>query len=240
MMRPDNKSANNPPKNERFNIMIRQLIIPGIIAGAAHAVVFFTSPDAPPPLPPEPPKEYVLGDLPPLPLIPPDDEQRNERTELPDIKALPVVFEALPRHVESAFTVPFNPIIALPNITGGALTMIPPGDYAEAGRRSLGRDASELFNAIDLDNKPRTLFQPAPDYPYVAKNEGVNGEVVVNFTVDENGDVHDVRVVRSSHAEFEAPTVRAVGKWRFEPGRKNGKKVRFRMSVPVTFTLSEA
>jgi protein TonB len=63
--------------------------------------------------------------------------------------------------------------------------------------------------------------------------------VVVNFTVDENGNVQDVRAVRSSHQEFEMPTIRAVSKWRFEPGRKDGKRVRFRMSVPVAFTLNE-
>lgn len=220
--------------------MIRQLIIPGIIAAGAHAVMFFTSPESPPPLPQKVPATYVLDDLPPLPPIPPPDEPLGPRAEQPVIAALPVIFEAFPKHIESEFTVPFNPTITPPNITGESLTMIPPGDYTNASGQNFGRGIKELFSAIDLDNKPRTLFQAAPEYPPIPKQEGLNGEVVVNFTVDENGEVHDVRVVRSSHADFEAPTIRAVSKWRFEPGRKNGKKVRFRMSVPVAFSLGDA
>jgi protein TonB len=34
---------------------------------------------------------------------------------------------------------------------------------------------------------------------------------------------------------FEAPALKAVKQWKFEPGKKNGKAVRFRMRVPITF-----
>jgi protein TonB len=220
--------------------MIRQLIIPGIITGAAHAAFLFAPQGQPPPTPPGTVIVDVTDDFPPLPPIPPDiDKREDDPIELPDIKMPPVVFETITTNADSLFTVPFNPIIALPNLTGAGLMVIPPGDYVDASRRGLGQGVKELFNPGDLDNRPRTLFQPAPDYPYVLKNQGVVGEVVVNFTVDENGNVQDVRAVRSSHQEFEMPTIRAVSKWRFEPGRKDGKKVRFRMSVPVAFTLNE-
>ncbi|MEO5961553.1 MAG: energy transducer TonB, partial [Opitutaceae bacterium] len=65
------------------------------------------------------------------------------------------------------------------------------------------------------------------------------GEVLVNFMVDEAGRVSEARVVRSSDSVFEEPTLRAVSKWRFEPGRVHGDLVRFRMSVPVVFSLKE-
>jgi protein TonB len=59
----------------------------------------------------------------------------------------------------------------------------------------------------------------------------------VEFVVDEAGRVMHPFVVRSSRAGFEAPTLRAVEKWRFEPGKKDGRAVRFRMQIPVTFSL---
>lgn len=90
-----------------------------------------------------------------------------------------------------------------------------------------------------LDNPPRTRFQSTPMYPHQAKLEGMNGEVFVDFVVDEQGRVLEPRVVKSSHPMFDEPTLRAVSKWKFEPGKQNGKVVKFRMTVPVIFNLNE-
>ena len=90
-----------------------------------------------------------------------------------------------------------------------------------------------------LDNPPRTRFQASPLYPFQAKKEGMNGEVWVDFVVDEQGRVREPRVVKSSHVTFDEPTLRAVAKWQFEPGRRNGRIVSFRMTVPVLFNLHE-
>jgi protein TonB len=79
----------------------------------------------------------------------------------------------------------------------------------------------------------------APLYPFEGKRDGLRGEVVVEFLVDETGAVHDPHVVRSSHRMFEEPTLRAVSKWKFEPGRRAGRVVRFKMAVPVVFSLNE-
>jgi protein TonB len=57
--------------------------------------------------------------------------------------------------------------------------------------------------------------------------------------VDERGRVIDPRIVRSSERVFEESTLRAISKWQFEPGRRQGKVVRFRMTVPVMFNLHE-
>ena len=80
-------------------------------------------------------------------------------------------------------------------------------------------------------------MQMAPDYPLAMKHGGIEGSVVVEFDVDRSGQVVGIRVLRSTHREFEEPTLRAVLKWRFEPGRRNGKAVPFRMQVPVDFHL---
>jgi protein TonB len=67
----------------------------------------------------------------------------------------------------------------------------------------------------------------------------VSGEVYVDFVVDERGQVTNPQVVKSSNPVFNDPTLRAVSKWQFEPGRRNGKVVKFRMTVPVMFSLDE-
>jgi protein TonB len=90
-----------------------------------------------------------------------------------------------------------------------------------------------------LDNSPRTRFQPAPLYPHAAKQAGLRGEVVVEYIVDEYGRVVDPRIVSSSDRVFEDATLKAVAKWQFEPGRRAGAIVSFRMMVPVVFNLTD-
>ena len=42
-------------------------------------------------------------------------------------------------------------------------------------------------------------------------------------------------VQKSSDPVFETPALAAVKQWKFEPGKRNGQAVRFRMRVPINF-----
>ncbi len=88
-----------------------------------------------------------------------------------------------------------------------------------------------------LDNSPRVRLQVPPKYPEEARSRGEKGDVVVEFGVDEGGRVFDPRIVISSDPVFEAATLRAVSQWRFEPGRSNGRMVRYRMIIKVAFEV---
>ncbi len=107
----------------------------------------------------------------------------------------------------------------------------------EAGPR-VGPGKGSIIPSTALDNLPRTRAQLAPAYPDEARRNGRAGEVLVEFIVDENGRVLDPHVMHSNDPIFDAPTLRAVAKWRFEPGRKNGRVVRFRMAVPVAYAVN--
>lgn len=96
-----------------------------------------------------------------------------------------------------------------------------------------------VFRPDALDNTPRTRSQVAPTYPAAERNGGITGDVLVEFIVDESGRVQHAHIVQSTLAAFEAPTLHAIDKWRFEPGKKNGRPVRFRMVVPVHFSLEQ-
>jgi len=83
------------------------------------------------------------------------------------------------------------------------------------------------------------VAQIAPHYPLSALHNNLAGQVTVQFWVDENGRVHEPRVISASSSEFEEPTLRAVAQWRFEPGRKDGQITRFEMAVPVEFHVND-
>jgi TonB family protein len=69
---------------------------------------------------------------------------------------------------------------------------------------------------------------------------GIAGDVLLEFVVDENGNVPIASAVKSSRREFEAPAVEALRQWKFDSGRVRGRVVNTRMQVHVTFVPTEA
>jgi protein TonB len=97
----------------------------------------------------------------------------------------------------------------------------------------------QVFDPTMLDHTPVPKFQAPPQYPFEMRRTGTTGEVVVDFIVDANGAVRNPFALRSTHREFEAAAVLAVGKWKFRPGRKDGRDVPTHMQVPIVFSLND-
>lgn len=96
------------------------------------------------------------------------------------------------------------------------------------------RDAPDGFDSEFVD----PIFRQAPLYPENAVRRGIEGWVVVSFTISEKGEVEDVKVIDSSNPVFHKTTVNAVRKWKYKPRRKNGVPVRTEnMQTQLTFEL---
>ncbi len=95
-----------------------------------------------------------------------------------------------------------------------------------------------LFSLADLDQKPRAIHQPGPIVSAAARQKAP-GTVQIIFIVDERGRVESPQVQSASDPAFEAPALAAVKQWVFEPGKRNGEAVRFRMRVPITFPKAQ-
>lgn len=75
-------------------------------------------------------------------------------------------------------------------------------------------------------------------YPEIAADNGVQGKLTVQFVVERDGSVSDIKVVRGVDPSLDKEAVRVLskmGKWK--PGRQRGKAVRSRYTLPVTFKL---
>ena len=78
------------------------------------------------------------------------------------------------------------------------------------------------------------------NYPEVAIENNVSGMVVVNFIVDKQGNITEVRVVRSVHPALDAEAIRVVKLLpQFIPGTQLGRAVRVQYNLPVRFTLTD-
>jgi TonB family protein len=66
--------------------------------------------------------------------------------------------------------------------------------------------------------EPRRTKDAQADYPVDALIAGVTGTVIVEFVIDQRGNVSDVRVVKSV-AKLDDAAIKAVRKWKYEPTR---------------------
>ena len=75
-------------------------------------------------------------------------------------------------------------------------------------------------------------------YPEDAHKAGISGRVTTRFVINEDGSVSDVVIVRSANPLLDAEAIRVVSSMpNWTPGKVNGKAVKCRFTLPVTFRL---
>lgn len=75
------------------------------------------------------------------------------------------------------------------------------------------------------------------EYPEFARRAGIEGRVIIQFVVDERGNVVDPVVARSPNDALSEAALEAVRQAKFQPGQQRGRPVKVRFSLPVTFRL---
>ena len=110
----------------------------------------------------------------------------------------------------------------------------------------------KAFSYNDCDTKPTFMGRNDPrhfirewvyhylKYPSEAVENGVQGRVYVEFTIEKNGDVSNVRVTRGVDELLDNEAVRVVkASPRWKPGKVGGKPVRAYLTIPVDFILEK-
>jgi len=87
-------------------------------------------------------------------------------------------------------------------------------------------------------NEFRTYVSANMKYPEVAAENGIQGRVFVQFVVEPDGSITNVRVIRGVDPSLDKEAIRVVQsspKW--NPGKQRGKPVRVSFTFPITFVL---
>ena len=84
---------------------------------------------------------------------------------------------------------------------------------------------------------PTVLRRFEPVYPIGAKKAGYEGVVVLSAIVRKNGTIEIVKVIRSLGLGLDEAAIRAIKKWKFRPGMKDGNPVDVALNVEVNFSL---
>lgn len=77
-------------------------------------------------------------------------------------------------------------------------------------------------------------------YPSIARENGIEGMVVIQFVVDTSGNIQDATVSQSVHKLLDEEALRLV--WNmpdWKPGTLNGKKVKVQYNMPIRFFFEE-
>jgi protein TonB len=125
-----------------------------------------------------------------------------------------------------------------------------PGDFSPGpilsvgsndGREKGGNSGGAPFRAEQVEKQVGVVAGSAPPrYPEVLRSSGVEGKVIAQFVVDEQGHAEEesLRFVRSDNQLFADAVRVALVRMRFIPAEIGGVKVRQLVQMPFVFTLS--
>ncbi len=96
-------------------------------------------------------------------------------------------------------------------------------------------DRPKFGEYVYVEELPEAIFKAPANYPDQAKRAGIEGTVMIQALVIEDGTIAECRVVKSV-PELDEAAIVAVKQWRFRPALAKGKPVAVWVAVPVRFT----
>ncbi len=119
----------------------------------------------------------------------------------------------------------FLPLLALGCASGGSS----PGPFRLA-------DGSPIPSGADFE-RAKVIDKVFPNYRSELREKHITGEVALQVTIDEQGKVTDMRVLKGDHQALVEITQEAVRQWTFEPARLDGRPVAVLYNVMQRFSL---
>ena len=75
-------------------------------------------------------------------------------------------------------------------------------------------------------------------YPKIAYENGIQGDVIVEFVIDEKGELGGIKVIKSPDSSLSSEVIAVLKKSpRWKPGEHEGKKVKVKFVLPIRFKV---
>jgi TonB family protein len=156
-------------------------------------------------------------------------------------KTLASALDSLPGAIEGP---PGPPTVSQGSGSGGGAgtgtgTGIGPGTGSGLGPGSGGGTGGGVYRPGNGVTLPVVIREVKPAYTSDAMRAKVQGTVLLECVVKPNGEVGDVKVVRSLDSTFglDLEAMKAARGWRFRPGMRQGEPVAVLVTIELTFTL---
>lgn len=176
-------------------------------------------------------------------LAPPPPAKEPDPVEQLSIPAKPLAaaIESLPGAIEAPSSLPS--VSQGPGDGGGAGTGtgsgIGPGAGAGLGPGSGGGTGGGVYRPGNGVTSPRVVREAKPEYTVDAMRARIQGAVLLECVVNINGEVEQIRVVRSLDQKFglDEQAIKAARQWRFTPGSRLGEPVPVLIEIELAFAL---
>ena len=164
--------------------------------------------------------------------------------------------EKVEQESEAFSSVSDNPVVRAVGETARVAAVKVQEDKAleEASSLSMASDTAETKAGKEFPCIPETfpqfpgghiaLFEYLSKnikFPKSKENEDVKVRVVTTFTVEKDGSITDAKIVRSQGEAFDNEALRVInGMPKWIPGTQNGKAVRVKYTLPITFSTTDS
>ncbi|MEP2671527.1 MAG: TonB family protein [Cyclobacteriaceae bacterium] len=74
-------------------------------------------------------------------------------------------------------------------------------------------------------------------YPMRSRSLGVEGRVFVEFIVEKDGGLTEIKILKGVSSDLDKEAMRVISFSKWEPGSRKGERIRQRVVVPITFKL---
>jgi protein TonB len=129
---------------------------------------------------------------------------------------------------------------------GDLVIVTPPGD---GPKQSAVVEDNTAYDAITIEVQPSfrggidkfyDYLRSTVRYPAVAMEQGIQGKVFVSFIVERDGTLTDIQVLRKLGGGTDEEAIRVLkASPAWNPGIQNGKKVRVKFNIPISFFLTQ-
>lgn len=127
----------------------------------------------------------------------------------------------------------------------GKIDIIEPSESCEEPNNTSCEDTKIFGDVVEqmpyFPGGTNALFEYLEEnikYPEDCEEVCVQGRVVITFVVEKDGSISDAKVVKSVYPSLDEEALRVVsGMPKWCPGKQNGRSVRTKYTIPVTFRL---
>jgi protein TonB len=112
-------------------------------------------------------------------------------------------------------------------------------ETAPVQSKTSGGKTIPLITIFGSAEGPKFEEQVPPEYPFAAKQRGIEGTVVLRLSIDELGMLQDVELIKATDPVFVDAAVASVKKSFFIPAKNNRRPVPSQAILPIHFKLKK-
>jgi TonB family protein len=107
-------------------------------------------------------------------------------------------------------------------------------------RRLLGLLVGSLLatSVHAASTAPVATRLPTPEYDWELRRDRVEGSVTVIYTVKADGSVSQAKIISATNRVFVKPVLNAVGSWKFDPAKHDGRAIECQVQQEIRFSLA--